>query len=239
MATYTTQLRSIVESITGLDTSVGYNEINNVIEKARPNIFSFNYPIYDDNYKPVLETKIIKHFYTREIGEETYGLWKLRLDEKLNLIMPYYNQLYENTLTKYNVFTNIDYSENYEKTGKDERNKTDNSTTNSTSNGTDTTSGHVYSNDTPHGILDQVETGKYLTNAEFTANNSTTGDTTDTTANVTTNENVNTSENYIKNIVGNNGSKYQYEILKEIRETFINIDAMIIEELEPLFISLW
>lgn len=239
MATYTTQLRSIAESLAGLDTSTGYNEINNVIKKARTIIFSFNYPIYDDNYKPVLETKIIKHFYTREIGEETYGLWKLRLDEKLNLIMPYYNQLYENTLTKYSVFTNMDYTENYEKTGKDERNKTDNSKTNSTSSGTNAVNGHVYSNDTPHGILDQVEAGKYLTNAEFTTNNSTTGDTTDTTANVTTNENVNTSENYLKNIVGNNGSKYQYEILKEIRETFINIDAMIIEELEPLFMSLW
>ena len=210
-----------------------------MINSTHSLLFSFNYPIYDENYRGVLETKIIKHFYTREIGEETVGLWKLRLDEKMNLIMPYYNLLYENTLTKYSIFTNMDYSEKFEKTGKDERNKTDNSTNESKSNGTDTINGHVYSNDTPHGILDQVEQGKYLTNAEFTSNNSTTGDTTSGSSNTTTNENINTSENYLKNIAGNNGSKYQYEILKEIRETFINIDAMIIEELEPLFMSIW
>ena len=43
-----------------------------------------DYPIFDENYREVLETKILKHFYFREIGFETFALWKFKLNEKLN-----------------------------------------------------------------------------------------------------------------------------------------------------------
>lgn len=102
MSKYTTELRFICEQQSGLDESVGYNDVNTVISNARPKIFNFTYPIFDNAYKPTLETKILKHFYTREIGLETYGLWKLKLDTRLNEIMPYYNKLYESELLEFN-----------------------------------------------------------------------------------------------------------------------------------------
>ena len=100
MSKYTTELRFICETLANLNESVGYDggdvtkidSVKEVIEASRQSIFNFDYPIFDQNYKVTLETKILRHFYTREIGEETYGLWKLRLEDKLNLIMPYYNQ---------------------------------------------------------------------------------------------------------------------------------------------------
>ena len=39
---------------------------------------------------------------------ETYGLWKLKLQTKLNEIMPYYNKLYETELFKYNPLYDVD-----------------------------------------------------------------------------------------------------------------------------------
>ena len=48
MAKYTTQIKTIVESGTP--------------------IFDFDYPIFDPLYRPVLEQKIINHYYFREIG---------------------------------------------------------------------------------------------------------------------------------------------------------------------------
>ena len=48
------------------------------------------------------------HYYTREIGFETVGLWKLKLQTKLNEIMPYYNKLYETELLKYNPLYDVD-----------------------------------------------------------------------------------------------------------------------------------
>lgn len=102
MSKYTTQVRFICEEKAGLSESKGQADVNEIISTARPVIFDFNYPIFDDNYKPVLETKILKHYYTREIGLETYGLWKLKLDTRLNEIMPYYNKLYESELIEFN-----------------------------------------------------------------------------------------------------------------------------------------
>lgn len=88
--------------------SVGYDDIDRVIESGRNYIFDFDYPIFDENYKSVLETKIIKHYYTREISEESVGLWKLRLNDKMNIIMPYYNKLYESELLEFNPLYDVD-----------------------------------------------------------------------------------------------------------------------------------
>ena len=89
MSKYTAQLKSICESVSGL--KIPDNNYNRVIEKAAPKIFDFDFPIFDEEYRNVLERKILKHFYLYEIGCETYGMWKMMLDERMNIIMPYYN----------------------------------------------------------------------------------------------------------------------------------------------------
>lgn len=109
MAKYTTEVRSICENYAGLTESVGYDSVDEVIENSRSKIFDFKYPIFDESYRKVLETKILLHYYTREICEETVGLWKLRLKAKMNEIMPYYNKLYESELIKFNPMTDTDY----------------------------------------------------------------------------------------------------------------------------------
>ena len=108
MANYTTQLRTIVEMYSSKERA-GYSDIPKLIGEARTKIFDFPYPIFDESYREPLERKILMHYYTREICEETVGLWKLRLADKMNEIMPYYNQLYESELLKFNPFHDIDY----------------------------------------------------------------------------------------------------------------------------------
>ena len=108
MSKYTTQVRFICESLTGHTDSVGYDDVDSVIEDAVPLIFTFDFPIFDEQYRNVLCTKILRHYYTREIGLETYGLWKLKLQTKLNEIMPYYNKLYETELFTYNPLYDVD-----------------------------------------------------------------------------------------------------------------------------------
>ena len=61
MAKYNTEVRSICESYAGLVTSVGYAQIEETIEKSREKIFDFDFPIFDENYRSVIETKILKH----------------------------------------------------------------------------------------------------------------------------------------------------------------------------------
>ena len=108
MSKYTTQVRFICESVSGHTDSVGFDDVDSVIEDAIPYIFDFDFPIFDENYREVIETKILRHYYTREIGLETYGLWKLKLQTKLNEIMPYYNKLYQSELYTYNPLYDVD-----------------------------------------------------------------------------------------------------------------------------------
>ena len=115
MANYTVLLKTVCESLNGLSEPVDYPQIAQLIEDSRAKIFDFDYPIFDEAYRKVLETKIIKHFLMREINEYTYGMWKLRLDTKMNELMPYYNQLYKSET----LIVNPLYTMNYTRTRKD------------------------------------------------------------------------------------------------------------------------
>lgn len=132
MSKYTTEVRWICEDAYGLtgdeEKRPSVNEITSS-SKVRGRIFDFPYPIFDEAYRPVLEQKILKRYYTREIGEETVELWKLRLDTRLNEIMPYYNKLYASELIEFNPLYNTNYTREGDRTGKVITDNTENRTT--------------------------------------------------------------------------------------------------------------
>lgn len=254
MSKYTTEVRFICENLSGLEESKGYNDVNNIINMARPKIFDFEYPLFDSEYKPVLESKIIKHFYTREIGLETYGLWKLKLETKLQEIMPYYNKLYDSELLEFNPLYTKDYTRTTKASGVSSQNSASASVSSSTQNEThaDKTndargkvSTDLYS-DTPQGQLTHVEDESYLTNARQIKDNDVghaeTAGNVNTSGNVTGNTigNVtgNTLDDYIERVIGYDGV-CPSDLLDKFRKTFLNIDMLIINELEELFLQLW
>lgn len=195
MSKYTTEVRYICEHFSGLSESVGYNDVEQVIKNCLPKVFDFNFPIFDESYRAVLETKILRHYYTREIGLETVGLWKLKLNTKLNEIMPFYNQLYKSELIEFNPLYDVELTrerkiegtgtkdtengesrdgENHAETSQSNTNRVtengvDNGTVNGTADGTQNqnTSGSGINmySDTPQGAITDLQAGKYLTNA--------------------------------------------------------------------------
>lgn len=164
MSSYTTEVRYICERAIGLNQSVGNSSIRNVIAQAAPKIFDFEYPIFDPSYKSVLEQKILRHFYTREIAFETVGLWKLKLETKMTEIMPYYNQLYNSTLYEYNPYYDVDLTKTY----------------NRQEDGTEKAESNQNVNGVQNSDLNQVETTKQSSNSSSTE---------DTNNNLTRNEN--------------------------------------------------
>lgn len=215
MSRYTTEIRYICENAAGLTESVGYSKVEQVINAARPKIFDFYYPIYDEAYRGVLETKILKHFYTREIGAETVGLWKLWLNRRLNEIMPVYNDLYKSALLKFNPLYDVDLTTDRRKEGS--------GNTDTTYKGDD----WRYFHDTPQGGVQGLASLSYLTEAER-------NDNTDVTKGAYTD-----TEDYIEHVKGKSGGASFSSLLKEYRETLINIDLMLINELNDLFMNLW
>ena len=120
MSVYTTEVRYICETEAGLKDSVGLNDVESVIEESEDKIFN-DYPIFDESYRSVLNKKILMHYYTREICEETVGLWKLRLHSKMNEIMPYYNQLYKSELLEFNPLYDVDLKREHDVVGNTSR----------------------------------------------------------------------------------------------------------------------
>ena len=193
MSKYTTELRFICETLCRQNKSKGYDNTSTIINTSAPLLFNFDFPIFDENYRLPLEVKIIRHFYTREISEETVGLWKLRLEDRLNVIMPYYNELYRSALLTFNPFYDVDVTRTHEGSNVGEQNRKQEShssvtgekeveaKTNGSSVGNmkDTTNEtnlnwDLYS-DTPQGGIngitadsDSVANNTYLTNARKT-----------------------------------------------------------------------
>lgn len=217
MSKYTTEVRFIVETKAELKESVGASKINDILEKAIPKIFNFDFPIFDEDYRTLLEKKILRHFYTREIGFETFGLWQMNLETKLNEIMPLYNQYYKSTLLEFNPLMDIDLytkadtkfdsvasgdstsqSESSSR-GTDDSNTSSNTTIdhtgkqsseNTQKNDGSSTDYDKYS-DTPQGALTNVQNDRYLTNARMKTNShedTTTNDGSVNTTDKTTNE---------------------------------------------------
>lgn len=258
MSRYTTEVRYICESLAGLDKSVGYSNVNEVIEKSRNRIFP-PFEIFDESYRSVLETKILKHFYTREIGCETFGLWQLRLDAKLSVIMPYYNKLYKAINIDIPVIDNVDINveHNIDRNADTKVNdSTDitggsnteaNTTTNTATN--TTASSKIRHSDTPQGSLNNLESNEYMSDATLSDTTQTvnTDNTSNTSSNTTSNSksksnsdtNANSTEEYAEHRWGKEGTITYISMVNEYIEKMKNIDAMLIRELEDLFMQIW
>lgn len=236
MSKYTTQVRFICETSAELTESCGFNDIETVLDKSWDKIFS-DFPIFNEKYRPELCKKILRHYYTREICCETVGRWKLFLADKMKNIMPYYNQLYQSELLKIQPLVSVDRSVTHEGTKSETRTTNRNGTNTSNSRTDGSTDTWSYYSDTPQGGINGLDSNDYLTNA--THNRGTDG--TSSTLNGTTSDNEtgtgNGSDTYVDKVLGYDGN--QSEMLLKFRETFLNIDMMIINELKDLFFTIY
>ena len=203
------------------------------IRQLLKNNFDFglrNYPIFDENYRDTLNNNILNHYYESEIGLETPELFKFYLNQKLNEIMPYYNILYEK---QKKLLDNIENNVNLTETFERESDTTTNTNSNSNSNGTSNNKNLFL--DTPQGneYKGTIDDTNYATNVTFDRNNNT------NQINDTSTSSGNANENYIKTIVGNNGARYNIDLLKDIQNNLLNIDLLIINDLGDLFMGIF
>lgn len=235
MSKYTTQVRFICEQLSGYVQSVDYSDVDLVLRSAEPKIFDFDYPIFDENYRHVLNTKILKHYYINEIGLETYALWKLRLNTKMNEIMPYFNQLYKSELYTFNPLYDTDITRQH----KVDRNQDSTTKTTDTST-TEQNNGNVHADaysDTPQGGITGVEKLNYLTNyRKVTDDNKLDSK---ITGNTDTDTGITTFESYVETVKGKQGVRNYSDLLKDFRSTFLNIDMQVIDSLSDLFMLIW
>ena len=109
--TYPPTLKKLCHDMTGLPYGTRLEE---VVAQACPSIFDFAYPMFDESHKQILEQKIIKRYFFREISCTDVVEWQFRLDAKMNEIMPYYNKMYESVGLLTDIFDNVDYTRQYD-----------------------------------------------------------------------------------------------------------------------------
>lgn len=97
------------------------------IEIGRKFLFDFDYPFFDESYRPVFETNFIRQFYFKEMGFDVKERFKFELENYLRLNMGYYNSLFESELLEYDVLSNYKMTEEY-KRNVDKKQDSDNKT---------------------------------------------------------------------------------------------------------------
>ena len=207
------------------------------IENCICYLFPNGFPFYTDSEE--LRKNFIQKFYDeymfREIGFETVERFKRSLLGKLNKIMPYYTQLYHTELESKNInfLLNKDLVETFEREVSGTSEVNSNSTTNA--NGTSTANNNDIMYDTPNSRIDDIT--KYPTQGSQGENNATTSSNGTSTSNQT-GENTQTEKTSLIS-KGNIGITSSAQLLKEWREVIINIDELILNDLEDLFMLLF
>lgn len=170
--------------------------------------------------KEKLASRILDHFYTREIGTDGIGQFMLFIKDQMHEIMETYAPIIYSASLKYNPMDNMNVVETYSGVGSS--NRTDNSNSNGTSLRIDS--------DTPQGQIDKDEIleGKYATNTSATENEDA----------ATLNSTAGSTNDYTRTTTGNTGVT-SATLIQQYRNVIRAINSEIVYNLEPLFMGVY
>ena len=234
MADYTLTLGNLIDR--GFDTD----------EKLH--LSSQYYPIFDENYRAKLNEKIVAHYALREIGSETPQMFIFYLGRTMREQMDYFNQLYLSAQHKFDPFITSDIRQEMDSTstnessGKSSGTQSNESKANSTSDTRADNSSMTFNSEFPQTRIDDFR--QYATSASQTDSTGNTHTSTQqdssTTASSTSNTDFSHSSdkgNSVSHTLGTSGS--QSQLLQDWRNTMLNIDMMVVNSLENLFLGMW
>lgn len=211
MSNYTVELRKIKESL-----------IDDALSR---------YPLFSEEYRKPLNTKIKQHFWYNEIAHETIDIFLFQLKVKMNEIMPYYNQMYEAELVKRDPFLTVKMKSSTKNSGS-AKNISSSVEHGTSSSSTDAKSRAVQS-DTPQVMLSG--SGDYATGAADSTSLTGVKSVSDGTGSQTsTSSSDGSGESSQEGFSGSMAS-----LIQAHRDAVINVDMMVIAQLEPLFMYVW
>ena len=236
-------------------------EIRQMIDNPLIGLFTFDYDFYSDNPKDKeeFEKLFTQWYYFREIGFETPERFKMKLQAKLNLIMPYYRQLALTEWDKVRTVEQMMTSKNLKETTTHEQtingNNESSVTGESSQSGTSTSSQQQTSTNTQNAKSSNLNDGvsKASLNEGFltsttaitdNGNQNITGNSNDTSeisstqnSSVTNNQLLTESTTFTSQ--GDVGIQTPAYAITEWRKVLININQQIIDECRDLFMSIY
>lgn len=200
-------------------------ELNEAME-LHPDIESdilANYPLFDEGYREHLNEQIKMHFYNREIGMENISMFKLALKRKLSLKMPLYNQHYELSRLKFDPLQTM--SIKTVAAGESQTNNLGTQETSSSSQAASEGRGYNFPQQQMNGMDNYASEG-----SDSKSNTAGTGSATEESENKT-------KDKSDSETVGSQG--HAAMLVFQYRQSLVNVDEMVIQELEDCFMQLW
>ena len=212
MAKYSTELRRIIESRTEEEVLSWFQDY-----ELSDYLTADEIAVIEERgtwSKEKLARKIVDHYYVREIGFETVGLFKHQVKVAMQEIMEEKLPLIYSASIEYDPLVNVNFTESY--TGTNSGSSSSNS------------EGLTVNSDTPQG---QINKASVLAGTYASSTSGTDMDDTTTTSG---------SETYTKTTRGNSGvSATAQKMVQQYRENIIMIDRDIIKDLSSLFMSIY
>ena len=168
--------------------------------------------------KEKLAKKIVDHYYMRELGQETIGLFKHYAKVSMQELMEEYLPLIYSSSIEYDPLVNVDYTESFSRTASVD------------TEGSSNSSGLGVLSDTPQGQISKetILGGAYASSTNANENE------------VSSSSGSDTTEDYTKHVKGNSGvSATAQKMVEQFRDNIRAIDREIIDKLEPLFMGLY
>lgn len=180
--------------------------------------------------KDKLAKRIVNHYYMREIGQETIGLFVHTIKYTMEELMEEYLPLIYSASIEYDPLVNVDFTETFTRTAN-----VDNSGQSVSASSSESDSIGINS-DTPQGRVTKqtILAGNYATATAGSENTSSIDNTTNTTSGSES------EEEYTKRVKGNSGvSATAQKMIEQYRNNIRAINREIIDELESCFMGLY
>lgn len=226
MSKYTTTFRSLIDG--GFVTR---EEIENIFKSYNMSDYLTQDEIDVINTRGTwtpqkLAKKIVDHYYLKDLGFETYAMFKHYAMIEMEEIMESKLPLIYSSAIKYDPLVNVDFTEEFTRTVEGT------GLSSGTSSGTG--NGLVINSDTPQGQINKADIfdGNYAS--------STSANETETSSNSSSESSSTNEENYTKKTKGNSGvSATAQKMVEQYRDNIRAIDYEIIKELNDLFMGLF
>lgn len=147
-------------------------KIKDLARASSSQIFDFDYPLSNKVDKEDFETMILNHFIDRRIAFETYTLFHIKLETKMNEIMPYYNKLFD-AFDDWSLFTdggNVTKNSTDNRQTSKQASRQSSGTSSSQSSSTTSGTSDRRKSDMPQNNLTEIQNGQYLTDYEYDSN---------------------------------------------------------------------
>ena len=214
-------------------------ELRKMMSEYGITIFDFDYPFYtsDKQVKKEFEELFINRYYFHEIGAETVDRWKQMLKARLMLKMPYYTQLYQTQWERVgkDMMNSKDLTETTtRKVESSDLSKASSSHKSSSSGRADGTGEESNISDGVNLVkLDEGNRTGMNKSSSTSSGSSNASSTSDTTSNSDLEETI-TFHSY-----GDIGIQTPAYAITEWRKVIINLNEMLINELDDLFMKIY